>query len=127
MRYRYNPNCSCSRCRAQGYMWPAILITLGVLFLLAEVARSYWLDFDRTWPALLIVIGLVLFLKHNAPTNGHVAREFVGIAPAPGPYVQAPVASVPVAPRPWVPSPSPVEPGETLPGEHPDNTGVQNG
>ena len=57
MRYRYNPYCSCARCRAHGYMGPAVLITIGVLFLLAQVASSYWLDFDRTWPALLIVIG----------------------------------------------------------------------
>ena len=69
MRYRYNPYCSCARCRAHGYMGPAVLITLGVLFLLAQVTSNYWLNFDRTWPALLIVIGLVSFLRHSAPAE----------------------------------------------------------
>jgi hypothetical protein len=108
-------------------MWPAILITLGVLFLFDQLMLSYRMDFFRTCPALLIVIGLVLFLKHSAPTNGHVPREFVGVQPAPGPYVQTPVAPAPVAPGPWVPPPPPVEPGGKLPGEHPDDTGVHNG
>jgi len=52
MRYRYNPYCACPRCRAHGYMGPAVLITLGVLFLLSEITATYWLNFDRTWPAL---------------------------------------------------------------------------
>ena len=39
-----------ARCRAHGYMGPAVLITLGVLFLLAQVSSTYWLNFDRTWP-----------------------------------------------------------------------------
>jgi len=127
MRYRYNPYCACPRCRAQGYMGPAVLITLGVLFLLSEVGRTYWLNFDRTWPALLIVIGLVSFLKHSAPTNGHVPREFVGVPPAPGVYAQTPVATAPVVPSPVVPPP-PVQPSGSLPpAGNPDNTGVHNG
>ena len=39
MRYRYNPYCSCARCRAHGYMGPAVLITMGVLFLLDQMGR----------------------------------------------------------------------------------------
>ncbi len=88
MRYRYNPYCSCARCRAHGYMGPAVLITLGVLFLLAQVGDAYWLNFDRTWPALLIVIGLVSFLRHSAPVTGHIPREYA--APPAGGYRQAP-------------------------------------
>ena len=80
MKYRYNPSCSCPRCRAHGFMGPAVLITLGVLFLLDQVVHVYWMEFGRTWPALLIVIGLVMFLQHNAPATGHVPREYM-IAP----------------------------------------------
>lgn len=125
MRYRYNPHCACPRCRAHGYMGPAVLITLGVLFLLSETGHTYWLNFDRTWPALLIVIGLVSFLKHGASTQGHVSREFVAVQPAPGAYVHAPVA--PVAQVPVV-TPAPVQPGGSLPpAGSPDNTGVNHG
>ena len=91
MRYRYNPNCSCSRCRVHGYMGPAVLITLGVLFLLSQATSVYWLEFNHTWPALLIVIGLIMFLQYNAPATGHVPREYMGYPPpqppAPQPYV----------------------------------------
>lgn len=61
--------CSCMRCRSRGLMAPAVLITLGCLFMLSEfgVAR-----FHRTWPILLIVIGLVKVLSGNLDTTGHV-------------------------------------------------------
>ena len=141
MRYRYNPYCSCARCRAHGYMGPAVLITLGVLFLLAQVTSNYWLNFDRTWPALLIVIGLVSFLRHSAPVNGHVPREYavppanVGYGQAPyaqasygqAPYGQAPQASGTVV------TPAPIQSGSNLPapyqqgGSTPNDTEVHNG
>ncbi len=131
MRYRYNPYCSCPRCRAHGYMGPAVLITLGVLFLLSQVTSNYWLSFDRTWPALLIVIGLVSFLRHSAPANGHVPREYV--VPAPPAYPARPVASAPGTPG-TVVTPPPPQPGGNLPaspygqgGNNPSDTGVHNG
>jgi hypothetical protein len=68
-------------------MGPAVLITLGVLFLLDQVVHVYWMEFGRTWPALLIVIGLVMFLQHNAPATGHVPRESM----APPVVTQSPV------------------------------------
>ena len=75
MRYRYNRSCSCPRCRAHGFMGPAVLITIGVLFLLDQMGRAHWMDFSFTWPALLIVIGLIKLLEHSASTNGpHPAR-----------------------------------------------------
>src|SRR5271157_3646702 len=80
MRYRYNPYCSCSRCRAHGFMGPTVLITLGVLFLLDQITHVRWLDFSSTWPAFLIVIGLVLFLEHNASAAAHVPRQY-GVGP----------------------------------------------
>ena len=50
-------------------MGAAMLITLGVLFLLSSWAH---VSFHYTWPVILIVIGVVLFLRSSAPTTGHV-------------------------------------------------------
>lgn len=117
MRYKYNPYCSCSRCRAHGYMGPAVLITLGVLFLFSQATPVYWLEFDHTWPALLIVIGLILFLEHNASAAGHVPRGYIpaptgtpvqGYTPAPGAPPQAPVPPPP-------PSSTALTPGSSWP------------
>ena len=115
-------------------MGPAVLITLGVLFLLAQVTSNYWLNFDRTWPALLIVIGLVSFLRHSAPIDGHVPREY-GVAPQPNVgYGQAPYGQAPVVPTSGpVVTPAPIQPGSNLPapyqqgGNTPNNSEVQNG
>lgn len=90
MRYRYNPSCGCARCRAHGFMGPAVLITIGVLFLLDQVTHIYWMEFGRTWPALLIVIGLIMFLQHNAPATGHIPREYMAMPPAPPVYPAQP-------------------------------------
>lgn len=135
MRYRYNPYCSCSRCRAHGYMGPAVLITLGVLFLLDQVSSSYWMEFGRTWPALLIVIGLVSFLRHSAPANGHVPLGYAGAPAAPATYPPRPgtPTAAPVVPGPVV-TPAPNQPSGNLPpapygetGGRPEDTGVHNG
>jgi hypothetical protein len=113
-------------------MGPAVLITLGVLFLLAQVTSNYWLNFDRTWPALLIVIGLVSFLRHSASVNGHVPREYVA-APPVAPGYRPPAPGAPVMQGPVV-TPAPIQPGGNLPstsygqtGSNPDNTEVHNG
>src|ERR1700755_2371997 len=87
MRYRYNSACSCARCQAHGYMGPAMLITLGVLFLLDQMGRGNWMEFHFTWPAILIVIGVIKLLEHGASMNGHVAPGYPGVPPqtmAPG-------------------------------------------
>ena len=122
MKYRYNPSCSCPRCRAHGFMGPAVLITLGVLFLLDQVVHVYWMEFGRTWPALLIVIGLVMFLQHNAPATGHVPREYVIAPPAPPPtqwQQQQPQQQwhPPAAPAPSAATPAPFA-GSEKPEEH---------
>lgn len=80
--YTGNRTCQCPRCRARGLMGAAILITLGVLFLLDEFSR---LRFDDSWPALLIVIGLVLYLGRSASTEGHIvpARRTGAVPPPP--------------------------------------------
>ena len=74
--YKPNQTCYCTRCRSRGVMGPAVLITLGVLFLLSEFGVAH---FHSTWPVLLIVIGLVKVLAGNLDTTGHV--EAIAAAP----------------------------------------------
>jgi hypothetical protein len=61
--------CQCQNCRTRRLMGPAMLVTLGVLFLLDSVSR---VGFGRTWPAILLVIGVVKLLQSNASSAGHV-------------------------------------------------------
>jgi len=107
MRYRYNSACPCPRCRAHGYMGPAVLITLGVLFLLDQMGHMHWMDFGFTWPALLIVIGLVMLLQHSASMEGHIPREY-----------GRPPAWPPQDPRYGTPYP-----GQPYPGQPPQGQG----
>ena len=71
-------SCYCPQCRGRGLMAPAILITLGVLFMLHEFHVA---GFGRTWPIVLIVIGLVKVLASSASKEGHV--DGVAVAPLP--------------------------------------------
>jgi hypothetical protein len=61
--------CRCMRCQTSCLTGPAVLLTLGILFLLDGFLS---IDFSRTWPALLIVIGGVKFLQMSGSTEGHV-------------------------------------------------------
>ncbi len=78
--YQYNRNCPCDRCRAHGLMAPAVLVTLGVLFLFQQMGRHY-MDFERTWPILLIVIGAVILARRNASMEGHVSPYVTQVPP----------------------------------------------
>jgi hypothetical protein len=83
----YRPFCVCEQCRTHKLMWPAILVTLGVLFLLDNVSRF---EFHRTWPAILLVIGVVKLMQSNASSDGHIGRTLPGSFPPtpPPPVVQ---------------------------------------
>lgn len=61
--------CQCPRCRCRGLMGPAVLITLGVLFLAGQYSRY---SFGDLWPILLIVIGAVKVGEALSSTEGHV-------------------------------------------------------
>jgi hypothetical protein len=63
--------CNCPRCTIRSLMGPAVVITIGVLFLLQQI-RAGGFDFSDTWPFLLIVIGVILLASSVAPTTGHV-------------------------------------------------------
>ena len=67
----YIPNkaCDCPRCRARGLTGAAILVTLGVLFLLQEF---YIAPFRETWPVLLIVVGLFTYMSTTGSTENHI-------------------------------------------------------
>ena len=56
-------------------MGGAILITLGVLFMLEEYR---FIPFDRTWPVLLIVIGVLSYATRTASTEGHRQPRWMG-------------------------------------------------
>ena len=65
----YRPGCVCERCRTRKVMGPAMLVTIGVLFLLDNVSN---VDFGKTWPAILLVIGVVKLMQSNASWTGHI-------------------------------------------------------
>lgn len=79
--------CQCDRCRARCAMGPAVLVTLGVLFLLESF--SYNSGFHRTWPVLLLVIGGIKLWQGTASGAGHV--QVLPAAPVAGPPPAAPV------------------------------------
>ncbi|MGH9708472.1 MAG: LiaI-LiaF-like domain-containing protein [Candidatus Acidiferrales bacterium] len=64
-------SCCCPFCRTRGLMGPAMLITVGVIFLLAEYSRY---DFRDLWPFLLIVAGLILVAQSMGSKQGHTGR-----------------------------------------------------
>ena len=76
----YQNRCRCVRCTIRGLMGPAVLITVGVLFLLHEV-RGDVFDFGNTYPFILIVIGAVMLASSMAPMTAHV--EAIGAPPPP--------------------------------------------
>jgi hypothetical protein len=81
--------CQCARCRSARLMGPAVLLTLGFLFLFETLGR---VGFGRTWPILLLAIGGVKLFQSSASTEGHIALP----PPAPGP----PTATGDAAPAP---------------------------
>jgi hypothetical protein len=71
--------CQCDRCRTSRVMGPAILVTVGVLFLLDSAGN---VGFGRTWPAILLVIGVVKLLQSNASADRHVGPLPPGTPPS---------------------------------------------
>ena len=85
--------CQCQHCRTRRVMGPAMLVTLGVLFLLDSVSH---VGFGRTWPAILLVIGVVKLMQSNASFNGHVGPlppGSPGFPPAGPPPMQPGIAA----------------------------------
>ena len=78
--YQYNPACPCTRCRSQRIMGPVLLITFGILFLLANLDVPGF-EFRHTWPVILLVIGGVKLLQNNAPTQDHMGPRPPAVTP----------------------------------------------
>jgi hypothetical protein len=77
-------HCACRRCTIRSLMGPAIIITVGVLFLLDQMRGGYF-DFSNTFPVILIVIGVVSLASSLAPMDGHISGTLPPAAPpAPG-------------------------------------------
>jgi len=76
--------CHCQSCTIRGLVGPAVVMTLGVLWLLHEMhgGRFY---FGSTWPVLLIVIGLLHLASSMASRDGHIdSTPPLGTPPATG-------------------------------------------
>jgi len=67
--------CPCARCRTRRIMGPAMLLTIGILFLLENLNIAY---FGRTWPVILLVIGAVKLMQGSASVEGHVGPGGTG-------------------------------------------------
>jgi hypothetical protein len=87
--------CRCQSCTIRGLTGPAIVITIGVLFLFHETQGGH-LAFQNTWPVILLVIGLLQLASAFAPREGHVESQ----------------PAIPAAPPPPAP-PTPPNPPQT--------------
>jgi Domain of unknown function (DUF5668)/B-box zinc finger len=96
--------CQCARCRTCRLMGPAMLVTVGVLFLLENLGA---LGLGRTWPVILLVVGGVKLLQGSASTEGHILTPGPGTIPPGGPIPPVP----PEPPTPPVPPTSEVNRG----------------
>jgi hypothetical protein len=100
--YTRNRHCPCARCRAHGLMGAALIITVGVLFLL-DTNGIIW--FNQSWPVLLLVVGAFIFMARSASTENHIepwsspVRGNAPISPQQGVWG----ASVPPPPPPSAP------------------------
>lgn len=80
--------CRCQSCTIRGLTGPAIVITIGVLFLLHETQGGHF-DFQNTWPVILLVIGLLQLASAFSSREGHVDSQ---------PPVSVPTPPAPPAP-----------------------------
>jgi hypothetical protein len=79
-------------------MGPAILITIGVLFL---VQQSHWAyHFGRTWPVILLVIGVVKLAEALASDAGHGIQNMPPAGPGVGPQQGSGPGQIPPPPPP---------------------------
>ena len=92
-----NPaRCTCPRCSIRSLMGPAVVTTIGVLFLLSELGNGYF-HIGHTYPVLFIVIGAVLLASSLASMAGHVEAAVPPIPPPVNPTPPAVPYSNPYA------------------------------
>ena len=87
--------CHCQSCTIRGLTGPAVLITIGVLFLLHQLHGGHF-DFGNTWPVVLVVIGLLHLASALAPRDGHIEAQkntaVPGVPPPPPAGAPPPVS-----------------------------------
>jgi hypothetical protein len=77
------PNrCHCRSCTIKSLMGPAVVITIGILFLLHQTHSGRFF-FPNTWPMLLVVIGAIQVATALAPRDGHIEPPVPGTIPPP--------------------------------------------
>jgi len=87
---RSSETCVCGRCRTRWLMGPVMVLTTGVLFLLASMDIA---DLGRTWPAWLLVVGIVKLLQSTASSQGHIGPLPPGPPPATPPQTPPPTST----------------------------------
>jgi len=73
--------CRCKRCTIRSLMGPAVIITVGILFLIDQTHGGFF-EFMKLLPVVLIVIGSILLASALAPMDGHL---FANVPPAAAP------------------------------------------
>jgi ABC-type spermidine/putrescine transport system permease subunit II len=93
-----NPaRCTCPRCSIRNLMGPAVVTTIGVLFLLSELGNGYF-HIGHTYPVLFIVIGAILLASSLASMDGHLEAS---VPPMPPPVNPAPPVVPPTYSNPY--------------------------
>ena len=73
--------CNCRRCTIKSLMGPAVIITIGLLFLLEQTHSGF--RFGQMWPVILVVIGVVSLASALAPMDGHISATAPPVMPVP--------------------------------------------
>src|SRR6202000_879512 len=84
-----NPKCRCPPYTIRSLLGPAVIVTVGVLFLLQQMRGGYF-DFGNTYPVILVVIGAILLASSLAPMDGHLNPEVQQQVPTPPPAAPGP-------------------------------------
>jgi hypothetical protein len=79
-----NSRCHCPRCKIRSLLGPAVIVTVGILFLLQQMRGGYF-DFGNTYPVILVVIGAILLASALAPMDGHISSNVPQQVPPPPP------------------------------------------
>lgn len=72
--------CHCRRCTIRSLMGPAVVITVGVLFLLEQTRSGF--SFGQSWPIILVVIGVISLASALSPMDGHISNSAPPAPPA---------------------------------------------
>ena len=97
---RNKQTCMCGRCRTRWLMGPSMVLTTGVLLLLASTDKA---PLGSTWPAWLLVIGIIKLLQSTSSGSGHIDPT--------------PPGTPPTTPPPPVPSSDPTMAPDSSSGE----------